>query len=155
MNRHGFSLVELLVVIMIMGTLTALATFEFSSYMRKSGVTSQTRALYGDLNEYRTRSFYEKKNWTFKISANRYEIYSSSNVAVGAVKTVALTHPVTTDFAVDVVFDQQGGSSVSGKTVCIASPNDAVVDSVVISSTRVQIGKKNEGSCQSANIVAK
>lgn len=156
MNRQGFTLVELLVVISIMGLLTALGTFQFSSYVKKSGMTSQTRALYGDLNEYRMKSFYEKRNWTFKISSDRYEIFSSSDVTVPPVKTVALKHPVTTaDFTANVVFDQQGGSNVSGKTVCIASSNDAVVDSVIISATRVQIGKKKEGSCQSDNITAK
>lgn len=145
---------ELLIVIMLMGLLTGLGTFQFGKYVKKSQVTAQTRALYGDLMQYRTRAFYEKRNWTFKISANAYGIYSSSDVTVTPVTSVALKHPVTISDSSNIVFDGQGRATVSGKAVCIDGQNDAVVDSVVISATRVQIGKKTEGDCTSANFDA-
>jgi len=155
MNRRGFSLVELLIVITLMGLLTGIGTFQFSKYTKKSQISSQTRVLYGDLMEYRMRAFYEKRPWTFKISASGYGIYSSSNVDVAPVTSVALKHPVTSSDSLNVVYDRQGAADLSGKkAVCIASSNDSPVDSVVISATRVQIGKKDEGSCESANIIA-
>jgi prepilin-type N-terminal cleavage/methylation domain-containing protein len=156
MKNRGFSLVELLVVIALIGILLSLATFGFSQYSRKSQITNQTRVLYGDLMEYRAKALYEKKNWTFKISAASYGIYSSTNTSVAPVSTVPLKHNVVfNNPTVDIVFDSQGLVN-SGKSICIANSNEAVVDSVVISTTRVQIGKKREGeSCAAANIDAR
>ena len=156
MNKRGFSLVELVVVIGIIGILLSIAAFGFAQYTRKSQITNQTRLLYGDLMEYRTKALYEKKNWTIKISASGYGIYSSANTAVAPVSTVALRHGVDINNTADIVFDSQGLANVSGKSVCVSSANDAAVDSVVISATRVQIGKKKEGvSCAATNIDAK
>jgi hypothetical protein len=106
--------------------------------------------------EYRAKALYEKKNWTFKISAASYGIYSSTNTSVAPVSTVPLKHNVVfNNPTVDIVFDSQGLVN-SGKSICIANSNEAVVDSVVISTTRVQIGKKREGeSCAAANIDAR
>lgn len=154
MNRRGFTLIELLIVIALMGLLTAIGTSQFAVYSKKAQITAQTRTLYGELMQYRLKAFHEKRNWTFKISANGYGIYSSSNVTVTPVTSVVLKHPVTTSDSVDVVFNGQGGTNVSAKAVCIDGQNDATVDSVVISASRVQIGKKMEGSCESANITA-
>jgi prepilin-type N-terminal cleavage/methylation domain-containing protein len=158
MNRRGFTLLEVLIVIALIGILLVIATFGFSAYSRKSSMTAQTKLLYGDLMEYRIKAFYEKKNWTFKIAATKYEIYSSAATSVGIapVTTVNLKHTVEFNNATDIVFDSQGVSNVSGKSVCIASANDASVDSVVLSTTRVQIGKKKEGEdCVAAKIDAK
>ena len=154
MTNRGFTLMELLIVIALIGILSAAATFGFSQYSKKSRMAGQTRALYGDLMEYRAKAFYEKRNWTFKISAASYGIYSSANTAAAPVTTVYLKHNVEyNNPTADIVFDSQGLANVSSKSVCISSANDAVVDSVVISKTRVQIGKKGT-SCDANHIVA-
>lgn len=155
MNSRGFSLIELIVVMALMGILLSLVTFGFSQYSKKSQMTSQTRLLYGDLMEYRTKALYEKKNWTIKISVASYGIYSSANTTVSPVTTINLKHNAVYSNNSSVVFDSQGLANVSGKSVCISSSNDAVVDSVVISKTRVQIGKRKAGtSCAAENIDA-
>lgn len=158
MNNRGFSLMELLIVITLIGILSALGTFAFSQYSKKSQMATQTRLLYGDLMEYRVKALYEKKNWTFKMSAAKYEIYSSAATAVTPVTTVALKHPVEfkSTPAPPIEFDTQGVIPLAdANTVCVASANDSVVDSVVISRTRVQIGKRKAGTdCDPDNIVA-
>ena len=147
-------MVELLVVIALIGILLSIATFGFSQYSRKSQMTNQTKLLYGDLMEYRTKAMYEKKNWTFKISAAGYGIYSSSDITVAPVSTVVFKHPVDSNIS-KIEFDNHGVTRNLG-TICIDSANEAAVDSVVISTTRVQIGKKKEGvSCAADNIDAR
>ena len=154
MNKRGFSLVELMVIIAIIGTLSAIGAFAFSQYSRKSQMANQTRLLYGDLMEYRVKALYEKKNWTFKMSANGYDIYSSAVTTVSPVTTVTFKHPVEFSTTVDEFgFDSQGIANREG-SVCVLSANEAAVDSVVISKTRVQLGKKGT-SCDSGHIDAR
>ena len=155
MNNRGFTLIELLIVIALIGILSALATFGFSQYSKKSQITSQTRLLYGDLMEYRMKALYEKRNWTFVIAATGYGIYSSSETTVSPVKTVVFKNAIVSNNTTQIEFDTQGVSNISSKTICVTTPNDAVVDSVVISKTRVQIGKKREGqNCEESKIDA-
>lgn len=155
MTRRGFTLVELLVVIGLISILLAMATFGFSQYTRKSGIHHQTRLLNGDLMEYRVKAMYEKKNWTVKIDTNRYDIYSSPLTTVTPVKTVTLKYPVETTNTFAIVYDNQGTANV-GKTICVIPENDAAVDAIVVSTTRVQIGKKQAGAtCAADNIDAK
>lgn len=147
-------------VIAIIGILSAMATFGFSQYLLKSRIASQTRLLYGDLMEYRAKALYEKKKWTFKISATGYGIYSSANTAAAPVRTVSLRYNLTSDNADDIIFDTKGLTHFSsdysnlslGKSACVSGANEAVVDSVVISATRVQVGKKTGVDCAAANI---
>lgn len=156
MNSRGFSLIELIVVMAIMGTLLAITTYSFTSYSQKSRIESQTKQLYGDLMEYRAKALYEKREWTFRITATGYGIYSSSNTGVAPVTSVQLRNPVEFSSTTAVTFGSQGLANVSDKTVCIAADNDANVDSVVISQTRVQIGKKQVGmDCTGGRIYAK
>lgn len=110
--------------------------------------------------EYRTKALYEKKNWTFKISATGYGIYSSANTTVTPVRTVSLKYDVITDNSDDVIFDTKGQIRFSSdindpsltQAACVSSSNDAVVDSVAISATRVLVGKKTGADCVAANI---
>lgn len=159
MNIRGFSLTELMIVIALIGILSAMGTFAFSQYSKKSQIASQTRLLYGDLMEYRIKTLYEKKNWTFKVAATSYGIYSSANITVSPVKVITLKHSVESDNSDPVVFDTMGMTSISSgssKSVCIVSENDAAVDAVVISTSRIQMGKKKVGvGCVAANIDAK
>lgn len=155
MKNRGFTLVELLIVIVLIGILSTIGTIAFSEYTKKSQITSQTRTLYGDLMEYRLKALYEKRNWTFKINAASYGIYSSADTSVAPVSSIILKNSVTFNNATDIVYDSQGLANVSGKTVCVSATNDAAVDSIVISTSRVQIGKKKAGtSCASTNITA-
>lgn len=160
MNNRGFSLIEVLTVIALIGILSAIGTFGFTQYLVKSRIASQTRLLYGDLMEYRAKALYEKKKWTFKISATGYGIYSSANTTVAPVKTASLRYGVISDNTDDIIFDTKGlihfSSNINDlsltKSACVSSANDAVVDSVIISATWVQVGKKTGVDCAAAAI---
>lgn len=145
-----------MVVIGLIGILLAMATFGFNQYATKTRITAQTRQLYGNLMEYRQKAFYEKKNWTFKFSTTGYGIYSSANTAVPPVSSVTLKYPVTLNNNTDVSYDSQGLANVSGKSICVIAENSAIVDALVLSQTRIQIGKRRAGSdCDESYIDAK
>lgn len=155
MNSRGFTLVELLTVIVIIGVLTAIVTVNFNQYTVKSQISNQTRELYGNLMEYRSKAFYEKKNWTFMLAAGGYGIYSSPTVDADVlpVTSVTFSRPFVTNVG-KIVFTGQGFTNNTG-TMCAAETSGAPVDAVVIATTRVQIGKKEGADCASDKIDAK
>lgn len=159
MNRTGLSLIELLVVLVIIGTLLAIGTFQFNQFLRKSETEGQTRRLYGDLMELRSQALFEKRNKTFLLSANSYSIYSSTVTSVSPVDTTIIKRSITNNNSVDIVFDSRGmlpNAPDDSQTICVTEENDAAVDSVVVSITRLQIGKRKGGmACNAANIVFK
>ena len=154
-NQRGFSLIELLIVIAVIGTLTAISWFQFSAYSRKSAMESQIRTLYGDLMEARTKALYEKKVVALTFAANSYTIAADGVVT----ESKALPYSITWNNTYVVTYGTNGmllDAPVAGKTICLSQENESPVDAVVISMTRVQIGKKKGGTaCADANITAK
>lgn len=159
MNRAGFTLVELLVVIGLISLLLGIGTFQFAQYLRKSAVESQTRKLYSDLLEFRSRALFEKRNKTMKFTATSYAKYSTTTTTGAPVEIISLKRPITRNNSADIVFDARGmlpNAASSGQTICVTEENDAAVDSVVVSMTRVQIGKRDEEmACDDDNVVFK
>lgn len=153
--QHGFSLIELLIVIAVIGILIAISWFQFNAYTRKTQMESQIRSLYGDLMEARAKAMYEKKELTFNFTANGYTVKADGTI----IDTKILSYPITWNNAADVVYSTTGllkDAAVDGKTICLAQANEATADAVVISMTRIQIGKKTEGAaCEAANVTAK
>jgi len=156
MNRAGFTLVELLVVIGIISLLLGIGTIQFSRYTLKYDTESQTRKLYGDLLEIRSRALFEKESKALVLSADAYSLYASTDTTATPVETVTLKRPITFNGSgAEIVFDTRG-MLLNSKTICVSEENDAAVDSVVVSTARVQLGKRNGGmACNAANIVFK
>lgn len=156
MNRSGFTLVEILVVIGIIGLLLSIGTIQFSRYTIKYETESQTRKLYGDLLEIRSRALFEKKSRAISLAASSYSIYSSANTTADPVDTISLKRPITYNGGgADIVFDTRGMLAGS-QSICASAENDAAIDSVVISMARVQMGKRKGGmACNAANIIFK
>jgi prepilin-type N-terminal cleavage/methylation domain-containing protein len=159
MNRAGFTLVEVLVVIGIISILLGIGTFQFAQFMRKSAAESQTRKLHGDMMELRVRALFEKRSKAVLLSANSYSIYSSSVTSVSPVNTTTLKRSITNNNSAKIVFDSRGMlqfAPSASQTICVAEENDAVIDSIVVAMTRLQIGKRKGGmACNADNIVFK
>jgi prepilin-type N-terminal cleavage/methylation domain-containing protein len=155
MSSRGFTLIEMLLVVAIMGILTTIGGFAFSQYQQKSAVENQTRRLYADLVGLRSRALFEKRPRTVRVAATSYSLYSSDVVTVNPVSTTMLKAPINQSSAADTTYDTCGMTTTT-TTICAAARNSAPVDSIVIYPTSIRLGKLTQGAaCADANVVAK
>ena len=152
MNNRGFSLIELIVVIAVIGTLLALVTLQFNSNSKKAGIESQVRSIYADVMDARSQALLQKVPRSVGVSSTQMKIFDGSGSVISQME---FKHSVTFDFSSNVSFDTRGIAD-SPKTICIQPRgNPSLIDSIVITPTMIQMGKWREGSCTSANITAR
>lgn len=164
MRTEGFSLVETMLIVAIVAILAAIGTLRFREYLQRYRTESQTRLLFTELLKARAQAIYLRRGTRVKIYATRFEVYSSlqDGSTVTPVQTHLLNYPVTSTGNLDLAaggnidFDETG-ISYAWSSVCLEpSAGSGGVDSVVISATRVSIGKKDKGNdCASNSITLK
>jgi len=153
----GFTLIELIIVIALIAILSGIGTFQFTQYSRKSAIEKQTKTLYGDLMELRSKSIFEKKSRGLRLTATGYSIYSSATMTVNPVETKTLTVPITWNNSADIILNNRGFVQATLSSVCTTNANSANVDSLVVSESRIRMGKLKEGTTcgNTANIDAR
>ena len=158
MRQSGFSLVELIVIMAIMGILLGIGTLNFSQMSRKSAVESQVKTLHADLMAVRSEALFRKRERALTIGGSTFAVYSSRTVTGTPVKTRALKYPVKNAGAVVIEFDTLGLSRFAvPEAVCISSPDDSpATDSVVVTRSMIFMGKLKPGmECNDENVVVR
>jgi len=159
MRRNGFTLVELVLVMAIMGILLAMGTMQFSEYSRKGAIEGDTRMLLADLSKAKADAMLQRRDKAVAFTAGRYSIYSSAVTSGNPVVSRAVRYPITSPITTTILFERNGlvtDANVVGKPLCIGtSGNTAPCDSVIITETGIRLGKRNGGSCEAANITLK
>lgn len=166
MNRRGFTLVEIIVVTALIGILLTIATMQFSDYIRKGAIESQTKELYSDLMLIRTMAVTQRSSKRVVITPTSFSLISSSiggGVTSGRT-TKKLSKPVTwtgksaSDTKTQIIFDERGTFNIvsNGNTSICVDPSleSAQFDSIVVFSTRIHLGKVG-GDCDSDHITIK
>jgi prepilin-type N-terminal cleavage/methylation domain-containing protein len=158
MGQRGFSLVELLVVMVIMGILLTIATLNWNNMQTKSAIESQIKTMHADLLEVRLQALYTKTPRSVVISGQQYKEYATADTSVAPLVTKQLRYPVVWNGGgTTLTFDAQGLTN-NERSICILPTNDttvvnsASVDSIVVSTARINLGWRNGGDCTSANI---
>ncbi len=161
MNRHGFTLIELMVVISLIGIVLAIATLNFSSMNRKAGIERQTREILADLNTARLDSIYRKQRHAIIFQPNSYimkryssqdEPYHGGDLTKNIVLSKTLTYQITKESGSTLAdriieFDTRGFTADMETVRVNPSYSGAAFDCIVISTGRTNIGNMQGGSC--------
>jgi prepilin-type N-terminal cleavage/methylation domain-containing protein len=159
MKRAGFSLVELIVILAIMGILFTVATLNFNSWLRKSQIEAKTREIYDSLNEARLNSIYQKKPHALVLDTNSvlFKQYSSENEAKFAsgtkiLRTMNSTYSLTKinggAFSGEyVMFDSRGYTLPPYLTIYLNPVmSGAMYDCIVVHAARVNMGQGTDAN---------
>lgn len=159
-DQAGFSLTELIIVMVIMGILLAVVGLNFNQWTTKSQIERNIRELHADLNTARMNSIYQKKEHRLVINsaATGYVLkrYSSENENKTSGGTELFSKSAPYQYAkasgATIVdrkfdFDVRGFTSDLDTIKINRTGSGAAFDCVVVSATRTNLGQMTGGSC--------
>lgn len=158
MTQHGVTLIEMVIVISIIGILTAIGMLSFTDFSRRTNINKQTRIIYTELSKARAHALNEGRSKTVKLRAGSFEVYSSASDDENGAQpqqTIPLKHSITCNKGIPVAisFDARGITN-DECSICTADDSSSSgADSVIVSGTRLRLGKRSHGKeCDDANI---
>lgn len=157
MSQKGFSIVEMIIVMAIIGVLVAVATLNYSKMQQKASVDGQTRKLLAEITNVRVQALYTKNPRSIKLENNMMKVYPSDDTSVAPQSQVMFAYPIVTNFTDNTItFNTSGLVTTVGGSICIdpagnlVKENAGSMDSLVVSKARINAGKRNKGAACAA-----
>lgn len=154
--QGGFSLIELIITMAVIGALSSIALFAFNDWQVKSRVGAQVKQMVSDIGELRIRALTTKQrhsitfnpaSYVFKSYTSEAESLASGKVIPGGTHTVTyrLQDKNKADFTglVQYEIDVRGMLASSTASVFLDYKGAATIDCFTLHTTRVNPGKKN------------
>jgi prepilin-type N-terminal cleavage/methylation domain-containing protein len=160
-KEQGFTLVELLIVMTIVGTLAVIATISFNKMTIKSNIESQIKQMHSDLMTARIWAMDRSTCHFVLLKANgSYTVYEDSNNYCSNLTPPdndtmqlqrTMTNPILFNNAAPTnnvypIFDNRGLATITG-TISIPDTVGAAYDCILIETTRTSMGLMTGGNC--------
>lgn len=170
-SNSGFTLIELMVVVIIVGILAGLSVFSYRDFVKKNEINNQIRALYSDLIKLRLMAMRTNKTTFMELTSDNYIGYVDTNeddILDAGIDAIVLqanknpdvlftphgqfVHPISYNGGGYLSFNSRGFTNTP-ITVCIFSNVNPTYDCIKVSKTKINMGKiKNQSSgCSDAN----
>jgi len=134
-GKRGFTLVELLIVIILISIILAVATSLFFKWKQRNDVETSVRKLYAEIQHQRTRAFLEKMPITIRARGKEVEILTPASRT-----TLELSAPFSGTLTID-----EKGIFDSGSIVFTGNLElSPAVSCVIANKVRLRLGKTVE-----------
>ena len=157
-DRGGFTLLEIMIALAILGIVVVLAVGNFQGMMEKYRVEGETKQMFADLMDARGRAMQRNRAFFVQISANGYKTFEDTSPApdgngswesADALAANAIVqHTIITvpGGLSDFLFNRNGIASETG-TIRFVSTAQPDYDCITVQATRIKMGQINAGTC--------
>ena len=161
MKQHGFTIIEIIVVLAICGILAAIGTLSFSKMTTKANIESQIKQMYSDLMTARIEAMDRTTCHFVTLNAQQYAVYEDTlGTCTIAGENLLLNPPpmtnailwnsgngAVTPSGVQIIFDSRGLVQVTIGTISINDTVGAAYDCILIETTKTSMGAMNGETC--------